>query len=125
MLETAIQDFKNTSSSDEQPDEDLTENVHFTTIAFEDFVVRFAQKHLSDNNPQVHAVRDKVGEQESALSREDDKDSSLDISTYFLKLFNNHQVKIKQTGIHETANRNSETAKRNTEINGTLKQYFL
>jgi len=63
-LDTTIQDFKNASSSDSQQanatDEELQENAHFTTIAYEDFVVRFAREQLNDIIPQYY-VRDKVG----------------------------------------------------------------
>jgi len=59
-LENTIQDFKNASSNESQQanaaDEDLQQNAYFTTIAFEDFVVR----QLNSTKP-TYDVREKVG----------------------------------------------------------------
>ena len=65
LLKTIIQDFKNAYSNTASTDEDevqlIRETAHFTTTAFEDFVVRFAKEQLSDANPQSN-VTDRVGE---------------------------------------------------------------
>jgi len=58
-LENTIQDFKNASSIESQQanaaDKDLQQNAYFTTIAFEDFVVR----QLNNTKP-LYDVREKV-----------------------------------------------------------------
>ena len=57
LLETTIQHFKNVSAiNDQTKDGELQENVHFTTIAFEDYVVRFAQQQLNGSMPQYTAT---------------------------------------------------------------------
>ena len=59
-LETAIQEFKNASSTD--VDDERVKNAHFLTIALEDFAVRFAQEQLNETNPQFHDHADIVGQ---------------------------------------------------------------
>ena len=62
LLETTIQDFKNVSAINNQTkDGELQENVHFTTIGFEDYVVRFAQQQLNGSMTQYNAT-DNVGQ---------------------------------------------------------------
>ena len=62
LLESTIQDFKNVSSINNQTiDGELQENAHFTTIGFEDYVVRFAQQQLNGSMPQYNAT-DNVGQ---------------------------------------------------------------
>ena len=65
LLETTIRDFKNVSIAAKQAnvsDEELPLNVYFTTLAFEDFVVRLAQEQLNYTIPQLHDVRNNVGQ---------------------------------------------------------------
>ena len=64
LLETIIQDFKNVSLRDKQvniTDLELKENAHITTVAFEDYVVRYAQQQLNKTTSQ-YVFRDKVGQ---------------------------------------------------------------
>ena len=70
LLVNTIRDIKNAfhnkrfltndSQQANTSDEELQENAHIMTIAYEDFVVRFAREQLNKTRPQ-YDVRDKVG----------------------------------------------------------------
>ena len=63
LLDTTIQAFKNVSAINNHTIDggELQENAHFTTIGFEDYVVRFAQQQLNGSMPQYSAT-DNMGQ---------------------------------------------------------------
>ena len=60
FLRTAIRDLKN-AKQEEEEDEELEENAHFTAIAFEDSVIRIAETQLISNISQLNNKSDQLG----------------------------------------------------------------
>ena len=61
-LNTAIQGFRNRSSQMNITQEERKENIFFTTVAFEEFIVRVGEKRLNATAPEISIFDHNVGE---------------------------------------------------------------